>query len=87
LTENYTSGVRLQIRFNSFPKPGELDEFDLRRFRIGEIYDVPTRLASVLIIAGYAEMVISPPTRAEAADYSRKPPTKPKRKSRSSTLK
>jgi hypothetical protein len=82
LTENYTSGVRLQIRFNSLPKPGELDEFDLRRFRIGEIYDVPTRLASVLIIAGYAEMVNTTPTRAEAAEYNRGPRAKPKRKSR-----
>jgi hypothetical protein len=87
LTENYTSGVRLQIRFNSLPDHGEFDEFDLRRFRIGEIYDVPIRLASLLIIAGYAEMVSSPPTRTEAADYGRIPGAKPKRKPRISNSK
>jgi hypothetical protein len=82
LTENYTSGIRLQIRFNSLPDHGELDEFDLRRFRIGEIYDVPVRLASLLIIAGYAEMVSSPSTQADAADYGRIPRANPKRRSR-----
>jgi hypothetical protein len=69
LTENYTSGIRLWIRISSLPASGDFDEFDLRRFRVGEVYDVPTRLASLLIIAGYAEMVSSPSAQSEAADY------------------
>jgi hypothetical protein len=81
LTENYTSGLRLRIRINSLPKSGDFDEFDLRRFRVGDVYDVPTRLASLLSIAGYAEIVNSPSTQAQAADYGhiRRPQPKQKR--------
>jgi hypothetical protein len=68
LTRNHTSGLRLQIRINSLPRSGEFDEFDLRRFRVGEVYDVPTRLASLLLISGYAEIVSDPLTQAESAD-------------------
>jgi hypothetical protein len=70
LTENYTTGALLRIRINSLPTDGEFDEFDLRRFHVGEVYDVRTRLASLLIIAGYAQVVSSPSMRAEAADHS-----------------
>jgi len=37
------------------PAAGEFDEFDLRRYRIGEVYELPLRLATLLIIGGYAE--------------------------------
>ncbi|OLC47090.1 MAG: hypothetical protein AUH43_12565 [Acidobacteria bacterium 13_1_40CM_65_14] len=57
----------MRIRFTGLPG-ADFDEFDLRRFRLGEIYDVPTRLASLLIIAGYAELV-SGHQIAEAADF------------------
>jgi hypothetical protein len=60
------------------PAAGEFDEFDLRRFRAGEVYDAPSRLAWLLIVAGYAEIVSQPSMLAEAADYSRRP-RKPKR--------
>ena len=62
----------MRIRITSLPKPGDLDEFDLRRFRVGEVYDVLPQLASLLIVAGYAETVGWRPGRAEAADRSRR---------------
>ena len=69
----------MRIRFLAIPKDGDFDEFDLRRFRTGEIYEVPTQLSSMLIIAGYAELVSSGDQIAEAADvgYIRFP--KPKK--------
>lgn len=68
LTGNNTTGPTLRIRITGLPPPGEFDEFDLRRFRAGEVYDVPTQLASLLILAGYARPASGHP-RAEAADY------------------
>jgi len=59
----------MRIRLTGWPRDGDFDEFDLRQFRVGEIYDVPTRLASLLIIAGYAELVSSGHQIAEAADF------------------
>jgi hypothetical protein len=59
----------MRIRLTSRPKGGDFDEFDLRRFTVGEIYDVPTRLASLLIISGYAELVSGGHQIAEAADF------------------
>jgi hypothetical protein len=59
----------MRIRITSLPKGGEFEEFDLRRFRAGEIYDVHTQLASFLIIAGYAESVAGGIPQAEAADF------------------
>ena len=59
----------MRIRFTGLPD-ADFDEFDLRRFRLGEIYDVPTRLASLLIIAGYAELVSGGHQIPEAADFS-----------------
>jgi hypothetical protein len=61
---------KMRIRLIAFPKLGELDEFDLRRFRVGEVYDLPVHLASVLLIGGYAEIA---PTlmRDQAADSSK----------------
>jgi hypothetical protein len=55
----------------ALPERGEFDEFDLARFRAGEVYVVPSRLASMLILAGYAEMVETGPPRAEAADFGK----------------
>ena len=48
-------------------KPGSLEiaEFDRRPFVIGETIDVPARLATLLIVGGYAEPVME---RSEAAD-------------------
>ncbi len=79
LTENDTTGPRMRIRFTGVPRDGEFDEFDLRRFHVGEIYDVPTRLASLLIIAGYADLVSGGHQIAEAADFGSIRFPKPKR--------
>jgi hypothetical protein len=48
-----------------------MDEYDLHRFRSGDIYDVPAQLASLLIISGHAEPVTTRFTASEAADYSK----------------
>ena len=55
------------------PARGEMDEYDLRRFRVGEVYDVSSQLASLLILSGHAEPVTSRFSPAEAADYGRPP--------------
>jgi len=60
------------------PEAGEFDEFDLSHFRVGGVFLVPSYLASVLIISGYAEMVDDHPARAEAADFGH--PRFPRRK-------
>lgn len=67
MSENYTSGIVWRVRITAPPKPSEFDEYDVRRFRVGEVYEVPARLASLLILGGYAESTGST-ARAEAAD-------------------
>ena len=67
LTENHTPELALRIRLKALPDSGDFDEFDLTHFRPGEVYVVPSHLASLLIIAGYAELV-EEYRRAEAAD-------------------
>jgi hypothetical protein len=78
LTENNTPEFALRIRLRTLPDPGEFDEFDLRHFRPGQIFVVPARLASLLIIAGHADLIDEHRTRAEAADFGQ--PKFPKRK-------
>jgi hypothetical protein len=71
----------MRIRFIGLPRDGDFDEFDLRRFRVGEIYDVSTQLATLLIIAGYAELPVSHGHQiAEAADFGHIRFPKPKHK-------
>ena len=67
MSENYTSGIVWRVRITSLPKAADFDEYDVRRFRLGETYEVPARLASLLILGGYAESTGSV-ARAEAAD-------------------
>jgi hypothetical protein len=70
MTEKDTPEIALRIRIKSLPIPGEFDEFDLRPYRIGGTYELPLRLASLLILGGYAERAGSA-TLAEAADLGR----------------
>jgi hypothetical protein len=65
----------MRIRIKHLPAPGEMEEYDLRRFRPGDVYDVPAQLASLLIISGHAEPATARFSTSEAADYgkSRKP--------------
>lgn len=67
MSENYTAGIVWRVRITAPPKPAEFDEYDVRRFRVGETYEVPARLASLLILGGYAESS-GPFARAQAAD-------------------
>ena len=76
VTEKDTPEIALRIRIKSLPIPGEFDEFDLRPYRIGGTYELPLRLASLLILGGYAERAGSA-NLAEAADFGR--PTFPPR--------
>jgi hypothetical protein len=76
VTEKDTPEIALRIRIKSLPIPGEFDEFDLRPYRIGGTYELPLRLASLLILGGYAERAGSAHL-AEAADFGR--PTFPPR--------
>jgi hypothetical protein len=76
LNQNDTPEFALRIRLLAMPVPGEFDEFHLEHYRVGQSYIVPSRLASLLILAGYAELVDSHP-RAEAADFGN--PRFPKR--------
>lgn len=69
LTRNRTEDS-VRIRITKTPDRDEFAEFDLRVFRVGEVFDVPPRLATLLIIAGNAEPAA--PERAEAADSLRR---------------
>ena len=52
------------------PSQGEFDEFHLEHYHVGQTYVLPSRLASLLILAGYAELVDQ--ARAEAADAEKR---------------
>jgi len=61
----------MRIRITALPKADEFEEFDLRRYQVGEVYDVPPQMASLLILSGYADMVAPRSSaRWEAADRS-----------------
>jgi hypothetical protein len=64
----YQTRSSLRIRFKAIPKAGEFEEFDLHLYRPGLEYEVPLRLASLLMIAGYAELVTPLRLRETAAD-------------------
>jgi hypothetical protein len=49
----------------------ELDELDLRRFKVGDTYDVTAQLGMLLVVGGYAE-VVRGFERTEAADGPRR---------------
>jgi len=78
VTDNHTPEVALRIRITATPDPNLFDEFDVRRFRVGEVYEIPIRQASLLILSGFAETT-SGTAVAEAADSAVRPP-KPKSK-------
>lgn len=70
MTENHTPEVVLRIRITAAPRQELFDEFDVRGFRVGQTYEVPVRLASLLIISGFAESTGGVTAPAEAADFS-----------------
>jgi hypothetical protein len=70
LTQNQTPEVVLRIRIIAVPRQDAFDEFDLHGFRVGQTYEVPVRLALLLVISGYAETAGGLASPAEAADFS-----------------
>ena len=68
MTEKNTPEVVLRVRITGIPPAGEFDEFDLRRYRVGDVYELPLRLATLLIIGGFAESA-GTSVHAEAADF------------------
>jgi hypothetical protein len=78
VTDYHTPELALRIRVRRLPTPGEFEEYAIDHFRVGQTYVIPSRLASMLILSGIADLVDSHPARAEAADYGQ--PGFPKRK-------
>lgn len=72
--------VSVRIKILRTPDPDEFAEFDVRGFRVGEIVDAAPQLATLLMIAGNAELVLGSGTRAEAADAASARWTKAKSK-------
>jgi hypothetical protein len=56
----------------------EFEEYSFDYFRVGQVYLLPSRLASMLILSGIADLVESRTDRAEAADRGQS--RSPKRK-------
>ena len=78
MTDNHTPELALRIRVRRLPTAGEFEEFALDYFRVDQVYVIPSRLASMLILSGIADLVDSRPARSEAADFGQ--PRFPKRK-------
>jgi hypothetical protein len=51
----------VRIRLIRLPNAREVGEFDFRRFRTGETYDVSPTFASALLISGCAELAVTGP--------------------------
>ena len=62
----------MRIRIKKTPYSVELAEFDRRTFVVGEIIEVPARLATLLIVGGYAEPVMERWTAADADETTRR---------------
>ena len=62
----------MRVLITQLPQNGEFEEFDLRRFRVGVMYDVTSQLGMLLVLAGYAESVPGL-DRAEVSDDFRRP--------------
>jgi hypothetical protein len=69
VTEIHTPESALRIRVIRLPNQGELEELQLDHFRVGQVYVIPARLASILILSGIAELIESHAVPSEAADY------------------
>jgi hypothetical protein len=70
LTENHTPETVLRIRIVAPPESQQFDGFDVARYRVGQTYELPVRLATMLMISGCAESAGGVTSTAEAADFS-----------------
>ena len=63
----------MRIRIRKVPPSGNLEGFDLRshQFKAGKVYEVPSRLAEILILWGYSEPEMRGQNRDRAADSKR----------------
>jgi hypothetical protein len=80
VNDNRTAEFVLRVRITAVPDSDMFAEYDVQRFRVGDVYELPVRLATLLMISGYAESavgVVLPAT--EAADFSGRKP-RPKKK-------
>src|SRR5436309_3380671 len=66
------TGDRLRVRIVKTPDPMQFELFDVSRFEVGQVYDVGTRLAELMMVDGCAEPEMHPADRA-----TDKPPRKP----------
>ncbi|HEY7290851.1 MAG TPA: hypothetical protein VH583_13525 [Vicinamibacterales bacterium] len=67
MNENDTTSLTLKVRIVALPGLDEVDELDLRRrFRIGEVYELPVQVGAVLIIAGYGRSLDGLPADSTA---------------------
>jgi hypothetical protein len=71
LTRSESGHATIRVRITDLPEAGEFDEYDLTRFAVGEVYDVTAQLASLLIIAGYADPIPFSRWSDAAADSNR----------------
>ena len=69
MTEKHTPEFILRIRITSVPDPQEFDEYDVSRYQVGGTYELPYRLASLLVLAGHAESAGA--VLEQAADFGR----------------
>jgi len=77
VNENRPLAFSLRVRFLSLPKPGECDGIELDCYHVGQVYVLPSQLATLLILGGHAELVDNQSGRAEAGDFGQ--PQFPKR--------
>lgn len=68
----------MRIRLIAMPAAGDFDEFQLEHYHVGQVYAVPSRLASLLILAGCAELVHGHGARSQAAEVGVRRSSKPK---------
>jgi hypothetical protein len=78
VTKHRSLAFSLRVRFVSLPKRGEFDGIDLDCYHVGQVYVLPSQLATLLILGGHAELVENQSGRAEAADFGQ--PQFPKRR-------
>jgi len=64
----------VRVRIKKTPDSVELAEFDRRTFVVGETVEVSARLATLLIVGGYAEPVMDRWESADADTTRRKKP-------------
>jgi hypothetical protein len=44
----------MRIRFTKKPDPRDFKDIDVTSFHVGRVYDIPSTVAYVLIVSGYA---------------------------------